>query len=204
MMQKVLIATTNPGKFREIKEYLSDLPIEFVSLKDVGIDKEVIEDGKTYEENAQKKALEYSKLSGLPAISDDGGLEIEALGGAPGVDSHYFAGPEGKDEDIIRKMMQVIKEIPDNNRKAKFVAVNSIALPNGKIVSARAEVNLRVAKKPLLKLLKGFPYRSFLIVPEINKYYHESELTQEEHKLYNHRYKALKKLFPKIKELLNL
>src|SRR5579872_2912194 len=77
-MQKVLIATGNPAKLAEIKSYLSDLPLEFVSLKDVGITHEVEENGTTYEENSQKKAVEYAKLSGLPAISDDGGLEIEA------------------------------------------------------------------------------------------------------------------------------
>jgi len=84
---KILIATTNPAKFAEITKFLSDLQVDFVSLKDVGITEEVVEDGKTYEENSQKKALFYSKLSGLPAISDDGGLEIESLGGEPGVKS---------------------------------------------------------------------------------------------------------------------
>lgn len=200
-MQKILIATTNQGKLQEIREYLSDLPVEFVSLKDVGITQDVEENGTTYEENSQKKALEYAKISGLPAISDDGGLEIDALGGAPGIDTKYFGGPSGKDEDIIEKMKQVIKEIPENKRGASFVAVLSLALPNGKVWSERSEVELLIAKKPWIKYLKGFPYRSFLLVPQLNKYYHESELTEEERKEYNHRYKALRQLVPRISEV---
>lgn len=203
-MRKILIATTNIGKLAEIKEYLSDVPVEFVSLADVGITQEVVEDGTTYEYNSQKKAVEYAKLSGLPAISDDGGLEIDALGGLPGVDSKYFGGKDGSDEGIIKKMMEVSAAIPDDNRGAKFIAVLSLALPTGEVWSERSEVALKIAKKPLLKLLKGFPYRSFLIVPPINKYYHESELTVDERKEYNHRYKALMKLKKLIHEKLNL
>lgn len=204
MIQKILIATTNKGKLGEIKEYLSDIPVEFVSLKDVGITQDVEENGKTYEENSQKKAIEYARISGLPAISDDGGLEIEALGGAPGIDTKYFGGPSGKDEDIIKKMEEVIKEIPESKRGASFVAVLSFALPNGKVWSERSEVTLLIAKKPRMKHLRGFPYRSFLIVPGLNKYYHESELTEEEKKEYNHRYKALIKLKEIIKQTLSL
>lgn len=203
-MQKILIATTNPGKVGEITKYLSDLPVEFVSLKDVGITQEVEEDGKTYEENSQKKALTYSALSGLPAISDDGGIEIAALNNEPGINTKYWAGPEGRDEDLVKKMEQVILDLPNDNRNAKFIAVLSFALPDGKVWSRRSHVDLLVAHKPLLKLLKGFPYRSFLIVPEINKYYHEAELTEEERKEYNHRYKALMELKEIIQQELNL
>lgn len=202
MNKKILIATTNRGKLAEIKEYLSDLPVEFVSLPDVGITDEVVEDGTTYEENSQKKALFYSKRSGLPAVSDDGGLEIAALGGAPGIDSKFFGGKEGKDEDIVKRMIEVAKTLPDDRREAKFVAVLSFALPSGEVWSERSDVELEVAKEPLLKLLKGFPYRSFLIVPQIGKYYHESELTDKEKKEYNHRYKALQKLKPRVKKII--
>lgn len=203
-MQKVLIATTNPGKFDEITKYLSDLPVEFVSLKDVGITEEVEEDGKTYEENSQKKALFYSKLSGLPSISDDGGIEIAAFNNEPGINTKYWAGPAGRDEDLIEKMKKVVKELPDENRNAKFIAVLTFALPSGEFWSKRSHVDLLVAKKPLLKILKGFPYRSFLIVPQLNKYYHEDELSDEERKEYNHRYKALMELNEIIRKELHL
>lgn len=203
-MQKLLIATTNKGKLLEIQEYLGELPLKFLSLKDVGITQEVAEDGKTYEENSQKKAVFYAKLSGLPAVSDDGGVEIDALGGAPGIDSKFFGGKDGKDEDIIAKMKEVAEQLPEDNRHARFVASLSFALPNGNVWSVEDATDLLVAKKPLLKLLKGFPYRSFLIVPQINKYYHESELTEDERKEYNHRYKALQKLKEIIKKELHI
>lgn len=194
MTKKILIATTNHGKFKEITEYLYDVPAEFVSLKDLGITHEVHEDGNTYLHNSQKKAKEYAALSNLPAISDDGGLEIDALGGEPGVNSRYWAGPQGRDEDIIEKMKQVAKELPDDNRTARFRAVLSLAMPDGKVWSVEDIVEGEIAKEPLLKLLHGFPYRSFFYLPEIHKYYHEAELTEEEKKLYNHRYKAIQKL----------
>lgn len=203
-MQKLLIATTNKGKLQEIKEYLSSLPVEFVSLSDVGITQDVEETGKTYEENSQLKALFYAKLSGLPAVSDDGGLEIDALGGRPGIHSKRWVGGEGRDEDIIAKMIEVAKGLPDANRHATFRAVISFALPSGKVWSVEGKVKGIIAKEPLLKLLKGFPYRSFFYLPELNKFYHESELTPEERKEYNHRYKALRELENVIRRELHL
>src|SRR5882762_3706118 len=100
-MKKLLIATTNKGKLQEIGEFLKDLSVQLVSLKDVGITQDVEEDGQSYEENAQKKALFYSKVSKLPAVADDGGLEINALGGAPGLKSRRWLGHEGTDEELI-------------------------------------------------------------------------------------------------------
>lgn len=193
-MQKILIATTNPGKFKEIAAYLSDVPAEFVSLRDLAITHEVHEDGTTYEYNSQKKAKEYAALSGLPAISDDGGLEIDALGGEPGVNSRYWAGPEGRDEDIVEKMKQVAKDLPDDNRDARFRVVLSLALPDGRVWSVEDSIEGIIAKEPMMKLLAGFPYRSFFYLPEIQKYHHESDLTEEEQKKYNHRYRAVQKL----------
>lgn len=195
-MQKILIATHNPAKLKEIIEYLSDLPIEFVSLQDIGITEEVEEDTGSYEGNSQKKAIEYAKLSGLPAISDDGGLEIAALGGAPGVDSHYFAGKDGTEEDIIEKMKQVLKGVKKENktRDVTFFGVTSLALPTGEVWSTHAEVYLELAQEPSPRFVKGFPFRSFLVLPKTSKYFHESELTVDERNQYNHRYKALMKL----------
>lgn len=193
-MQKILIATTNPGKFKEITQYLKDVPAEFVSLKDLGITHEVYEDGDTYIYNSQKKAKEYAVLAQLPAISDDGGLEIDALGGEPGVQSRYWAGPEGRDEDLIEKMKIVAKELPDENRKAQFRAVLSLAMPDGRVWSVEGSVEGEIAKEPNFELLAGLPYRSFFYLPQIQKYYHEVELTGEEKIEYNHRYKAIQEL----------
>lgn len=201
-MQKLLIATTNSGKFFEIKNFLKDLPVQLVSLSDVNISDDVEETGKTYKENSQIKALFYSKKSGLPAVADDGGLEIEELLGAPGIHSRRWIGHSATDEELIEHLEKVSKTL--KKRTAYFRTVVSFALPDGLIFSSKGEVKGIIAKKPLVKLTEGYPYRSFFYLPEIKKYYHESELSKEEEKEYNHRYKAVRKLIPVIKKELCL
>jgi len=199
-MRKLLIATTNPGKLREYKEFLSDLSVQLVSLSDLGIIDDIEETGITYKENSQKKALFYAKKSGLPAISDDGGIEISGLHNEPGIKSRRWLGYEATDEDLVKHMMKVSKQLPEDNRKAVFKLVVSLALPNGKVWSRMGEVEGIIAKKPHVRLLHGYPYRSFFYLPDIQKYYHESELTKDEMKKYNHRYIAVQKLKPIIRE----
>lgn len=204
--QALLIATKNKGKLAELKQFLSDLPIDLVSLSDIGITEDFAETGKTYKENSQKKALFYARLSGIPAIADDGGIEIDALDGAPGVKSRRFFGKNGKeatDEEIMREVQKLIKKIPERKRGAKFKTVVAFALPDGRSFSNTGEVR-GILKKPYLKLLKGYPYRSFFYLPTIKKYYHEDELSEKEQKLYNHRYKAIRKLRPIIKRELRI
>ena len=201
-MTKLLIATTNPGKLREYKDFLSDLPIQLVSLSDVGIIDDIEESRKTYKENSQTKALFYAKKSRIPAISDDGGIEIKALNNEPGIKSRRWLGYEASDEDLIQHMIKISEELPDNNRAAVFKLVVSLALPNGKVWSRMGKVEGIIVKKPHMELLHGYPYRSFFYLPEIQKYYHESELTKDEMKKYNHRYKAIQKLKPIIRNVI--
>ncbi len=197
-MQKLLIATHNKGKLSEFTNFLSGLPLEILSLDDVGIDEDIDEDGKTYEENSQKKALFYAKKSGLPALSDDGGIEIAALNNEPGIRSRRWLGHESTDDELIEHMKKISATLPRDNRRAFFKTVVSLALPSGKVFSTAGEIEGEIAEKPLLKVLKGYPYRSFFYLPRIKKYYHESDLSDEEQKLYNHRYKAVQKLKPVI------
>ena len=203
-MQKILVATTNPGKLEEIRNFLSDLPLEIVSLRDIGITDDVEENGISYSENSLKKALFYAKKSGLPAISDDGGLEIQALYGAPGVKSKRWLGYEATDNDLASYMTKIATELPDNNRVAFFRTVITFALPDGTNHQTEGFIKGLIAKKPLATILQGFPYRSFFFLPELSKYYHKSDLTEEEMKLYNHRYKAVNKLKPQLKLALDL
>ncbi len=193
-MKKVLIATTNKGKLHELSLFLMDLPLELVSLSDVGITIEPEETGKDYTENSQLKALFYSKKSGLPAIADDGGLEIMALGGAPGLKSHRWLGPDTTEKDIVVHMKKIAKTLPDDNRKAFFKTVVSIGFPDGKAKSFYGEVEGIIAKEPSIKYEPGYPYRSFFFVPKLHKFYFETELTPTELKKYNHRYNAVQKL----------
>lgn len=193
-MKKLLIATRNPGKLSEISNFLKDLKIQTLSLKDVGISKDVEEDGETYKENSQKKALFYAKLSNLSTIADDGGLEIKALGGKPGIHSRRWLGHESTDKELVEHLKKIVSKIPKNKRQASFKTVVSFALPNGRVWSVSGRVDGVVTEKPEVKLLKGYPYRSFFYIPKIKKFYHESELSEREQKLYNHRYIAIEKL----------
>ncbi len=203
-MQKLLIATTNEGKLKEIKSFLSDLHLMPVSLKDLGIKDNFAEEGKTYEENARAKAIFYAKTSKLPTIADDGGIEIDALGGAPGIKSKRWLGESSTEEDIVRHMLKLAKDLPNNNRGAVFKTIITFAVSSGKVWSVSGEIEGIIARKPYLKLLKGYPYRSFFYLPKIKKYYHENELTNEEQRMYNHRYKAIMKLKPIIAKILGL
>ena len=195
-MKKLLIATTNPGKLKEISNFLKELPLQIISLEDIGIKDDIEETGKTYRENSRMKALFYSQKSGLPAIADDGGIEILALDGAPGIKSKRWLGKNSTEEGIIEHMTKIATELPENNKTAFFKTVISFALPYGKVWSVFGEVEGTIEKKTSLKILKGYPYRSFFYLPKLKKYYHEDQLTDEEEKEYNHRYKAIQELKP--------
>ena len=203
-MKKLLVATTNPGKLVEISSFLSDLPLTLVSLKDVGITDDVEETGKTYQENAELKARFYAAKSGLPAVADDGGLEIAAMNGEPGVRSRRWLGKETTDEILIEHMKKVARELPEDNRHATFRVVETLAMPEGRVWSAEGHVDGIIASEPNLKFLKGYPYRSFFFLPKVTRYYHESELTAQQMKQYNHRWKAIQKLIPIIRKVFGI
>lgn len=200
MAKKLLIATKNPGKLKEISNFLKDLKVQTLSLEDLGIDQDIEETGKTYKENSQKKAIFYAKLSNLPTIADDGGIEIDALGGEPGIRSRRWLGYEASDEELIVHMKKVVSKIPESKRQARFKTVVSFALLNGKVWSSLGEVRGVLTSEPEIKLLRGYPYRSFFYLPRIKKFFHEDQLTKEEERIYNHRYKAIDKLKEIIKK----
>jgi len=200
-MRKLLIATKNPGKLHEFSIFLTEFDI--VSLSDIGIDKDVDEDGKTFEENSQKKALFYAKLSGFPSLSDDGGLEIDALGGQPGVKSRRWLGHEGTDEELKTHLWKVMNSLPLDTRSARFTTVVSFALPTGQVWSERGEVKGILMDNGKTRDFVGYPFRSYFYLPQIQKYYYESELSPEEQKRFNHRHIALMKLFPTIANILS-
>lgn len=133
---KILVATHNKGKLREYAELLANLPVEWVSLADVGIEEEVNETGETFEENARLKAIAYARQSGLLTLADDSGLEVEALGGAPGVQSARYAGPGASDQDRYRLLLANLEGVPDEDRRARFVCVIAVATPEGDVITA--------------------------------------------------------------------
>ncbi len=195
-MKKLLVATTNPGKLAELQEFLSDFAIALVNLKDVGITDHVEETGKTFEENAILKAVHYARESGLPTIADDGGLEIDALHGEPGVHSHRWIHKEREDEDeeLIEYTLMRMKDIPLAKRGAQLHLFLAFATPEGKTWTSEGVVRGMIPLKASKYRRAGFPYRSLLYLPELSKFYNHDELTDEENTIYNHRRKAVEKL----------
>lgn len=201
-MKKLLIATKNPGKLQEITAFLQELPLIAVSLSQIGIDDDIEEDGETYEENAKKKALFYAKLSGLPALSDDGGIEIVALNNEPGIKSRRWIGENATEAELLLHMQKVAKALPENNRKARFVNVIAFALPTGEVWTTRGEIEGEIAVTPIPDESVGLPYRRFFFLPELGKYYHEKSLPEADMRGLNHRRKSIDAMKPLIKEKL--
>jgi XTP/dITP diphosphohydrolase len=131
MTRRVVVATRNRGKLAEIRRLLAGLPLELVGLDAAGPVAEVVEDGDTFEANAAKKAREVAAATGLPALADDSGLEVDALGGAPGVGSARFAGEGATDEANNRLLLERLATVPAPQRTARFRCVLAFADPAG-------------------------------------------------------------------------
>jgi len=192
-LAKLLIATTNPAKFREYMALLKGLPFEVVSLKDSKIKREVKEDSKTFEENAIKKAKFYSKLTDLPTLADDGGLEIDCLNGERGVNSRYWPGYRATDQELIDLTLRKMKGIPWEKRRAKLRIVLALAISPKKIFTAESEIKGLITTKPK-RLIPGYPFRSIFYLPKLKKVY--SELSFKEEVEIGHRKKAVQKIIP--------
>lgn len=201
-MKKLLIATTNPGKLKEIKNTLTDLPLIILTLQDLQITEEVEEDGKTFEENAIKKAKFYCQKSGLPTIVDDGGLEIDALDGEPGVKSkRWVPGKENPtDEELIDYTLKRLLGVPKEKRGAQLRTVLALAFPDSQIFTSEGAVRGMIAKQPCKEWTRGYPYRALLYLPQIKKFYHEGKFTRKEKEKFAHRVIALEKFKEIIKE----
>lgn len=201
-MPKILVGSTNPGKARELAKALADLGVEVVMPADVGLGS-VEETGKTFEENAILKAKAYAKMSGLVTLADDSGLEIDVLGGAPGVYSRRWAGEDATDLKLAVTVMERMKDIPTAKRTARLTCVVAIATPKGEVRTAKTSIEGRITEVlDASKIAPGLPYRPLLEVEEFGKLY--SDLTEEEHESINHRRRAVQNLLPEIKRLLGL
>ena len=194
MLSKIVAATTNPGKVREIKEILSDY--EIISLKDAGIDIDVEENGKTFRENAYIKAFEISKVCNLPVLADDSGLEIEALDGRPGVYSARYAGEDAPYSVKIKKLAEELKDVPPTERYAQFACAMCLILPNGKVIEAEG-VSCPGIILEESRGENGFGYDPVFYSTDYKKTF--SEMTMEEKNKVSHRKAALINLLNKIK-----
>jgi len=145
---ELVIATTNKGKLREIRELLEGLDINVMGLADFAGCPDVVEDGATFRENALKKARAIAAFTGKATLADDSGLAVDALDGAPGVYSARFAGKDADDSKNNRKLLKLLKDTPESGRGARFVCVMALAGPGIKEVTVRGEVRGRITREP--------------------------------------------------------
>ncbi len=192
----LVIATRNKGKTAEIRDLFEDFPLGIKNLEDFGPIPPVEEDGSTFDENAYKKASFTAKILGIPALADDSGLIVEALGGAPGVRSARYAGENASDEQRCARLLKEMEG--QTNRKAAFECVISIAVPTGPALTYEARVEGLIAEKPAGS--NGFGYDSIFYYPPLKKTF--AELTRNEKNRVSHRGKALNELRDEFKKVL--
>ena len=193
-MLEIFLATKNNGKIEEIKEYLKDINIKILSLNDFPKLPTTVEDGKNYQENALKKAIEGYNYTGIMCLADDSGLEIDYLNGKPGLYSSRW----GKsDEEKNSKVLKLMKDVPEHERKAKFVCVLALILPNGKQHIIREECQGEISFMP--KGNYGFGYNPIFYVPEYGKTF--AELDSKIKNNISHRGKALRKMVKILKQI---
>jgi len=205
---KILVATTNQAKLAELIALIGDLDVEvqWLSLSDFAAIDEVVEDGRTFEQNARKKALGYAKATGCWTIADDSGLVIDALDGAPGVKSARFSGkktpgenPESLDRRNIEKVLELMHAVPAEKRTARFVCSLSLAAPKEVLIQTEGILEGFIAERPGGS--GGFGYDPIFFVPKLNKTV--GRLTAEQKNAISHRANAIRKLKPILADLLS-
>jgi XTP/dITP diphosphohydrolase len=190
-MKRLVLATQNKNKLKEVVTMLEPLGYEVLSLEDVSLgDYDVIEDGETFEENALKKAKEIATIISMPVLADDSGLMVDALYGAPGVFSARYSGEGATTARNNEKLLNALEGLHIEKRNAKFVCVMAYVDPNGEEYIARGEAKGRILEKQVGT--SGFGYDPLFFVPELEKTY--AELSIEEKNKVSHRYKALVKM----------
>ena len=195
---KIVFATKNEGKVKEVIKMLNMDKIELITMAQAGIDVDVVEDGTTFEEDAMKKAVEIMKISGMPAIADDSGLEIDYLDKQPGVHSARFLGHDTSYDIKNKKILEMLEGVPDEKRTARFVSAVCLALPDGRTITTRGTIEGVIGHE--IKGTNGFGYDPIFFIPEINKY--SAELTTDEKNAISHRGKAIAQMREKILEII--
>jgi len=173
-MKKILLGTANEGKLREYQELLTELDIKIILPKDININEEPEENSTSFKENAKTKARFYCEKSGLITISDDGGLEIDALGGEPGVKSRRWPGYKAKDRELIDLALKKLENIPTNKRSARFFVVVAVAAPDGRIETFEGSLEGIITSKIHKPIIPGYPFRSIFYSSKIGKVLSES------------------------------
>jgi XTP/dITP diphosphohydrolase len=204
MKRKILVATTNIGKIAELKAML-DLDAQWLDLSYYPEIEEIEEDGQTFIENACKKAIGYARATGQWTIADDSGLEVDALGGEPGVKSARYSGDKTVNDDgslidhrNIAKVLELLEGVPQAKRTARFFCSLSLASPEQILIETEGTLEGLITKKEIGK--NGFGYDPIFFVPHLNKTV--AQLTSEEKNAISHRGSAIRKLKPMLEKLL--
>ncbi|WP_055071532.1 XTP/dITP diphosphatase [Clostridium massiliamazoniense] len=203
-MKKLIVASNNKKKIEEIKSVLNEVDLEVRSLKEEGIDIDVVEDGLTFGANSRKKAVEIKEYllkngkNDFIVLADDSGLEVDYLNGEPGVFSARYSGTHGDDDANNKKLLEKLKNVKWEDRKAKFVCVITLINDLGKEIAVRGEVEGIITEKESGKA--GFGYDPLFFIEEYNKTF--SEMTGEEKNKISHRGKALEKIKSEIDKLI--
>ena len=187
-MKKIIFATGNEGKMKEIREILGDLDVEVLSLKDAGIKADIEENGKTFEENAVIKAKEICRMTGEIVLADDSGLEIDYLNKEPGVYSARYMGEDTSYRIKNANLIQRLEGVPDEKRTARFVCAIAAAFPDGSIKTTLGTMEGRIGYEE--KGENGFGYDPIFYLPEFGCT--SAELSMEEKNKISHRGKALR------------
>ena len=198
-MPKLLLATGNRAKLYELRSLFQALPYELVTPSEMGISTKVDEVGQSLEENARLKAITFAARSRLLTLADDSGLEVDALGGEPGVLSARYAGADASDTDRIDYLLLRIKDIPWQKRQARFRCVMAIATPDGQVSLFCGDCPGVITLEPRGEM--GFGYDPIFYLPRLGKTL--AELPLEVKNRVSHRGQAARKAFPLLKRLID-
>ena len=194
----LLIATTNPGKLREVRSILAGLSVRLTGLKDYPHLPEAVEDADTFEGNARRKALHYAKLTGCWTLADDSGLEVDVLGGAPGVHSARYAGEIRNDAANNAKLIRELAGVEPGERKARFRCTMALANPTGILATASGVLEGLIVDEA--RGCNGFGYDPHFFVPQYGMT--TAEMPAEQKNRISHRSRALAAIRGRIEELI--
>ncbi len=198
MKHKIIFATGNPGKMKEIRMILGDLGCEILSMKEAGADPEIIEDGTSFAQNAEIKARAVWACTGDIVLADDSGLVVDYIGGEPGIYSARYMGEDTSYEIKNRNIIDRLRGAVGEKRAARFVCNIAAVLPDGQVVHTEAAMEGQIADEP--SGTGGFGYDPILWLPEFGKT--SAELTIEQKNQISHRGKALEAMKVRLKEIL--
>ncbi len=198
MEKRIIFATGNEGKMKEIRMILADLGVPVLSMKEAGVSADIVEDGKTFEENAAIKAETIRDLTGAIVLADDSGLEIDYLGGEPGIYSARYMGEDTSYDIKNQNLLERLEGVPDEKRTARFVCAICAALPDGRKLTTRGTIEGIIGHG--ISGENGFGYDPIFWLPEYGC--STAELSPEKKNELSHRGKALRAIKEQLREIL--